>query len=471
MKLKSVPVLGALALAVLSMGRFAAAEDAQYKFTVGETPVYEIKVKAEYPGQIHTEVAYVLLNPLTIDSEGTTKLVYRFGIKTKRVQTGTTTNNEGFAGLASMFEPIDANKPGPAITIDPRGTVIDNEGELNGAQLEATQGSAWKVILQPLPPAGKTTWEVKQPMSLYEPQRGPGGFPVGNAPPAYEIPANAVTTYTAGAATGDTMTVQRHYDLATDAQAGGNSEHMHGDGQYVFDLKTGRVSTLHWALADDIKHDTLSVSVPITVDARLLQADEVAKIKESVASETAKIKAKNTPDQMYDGGDKVTNLHEMPPGLEATDIVGGHGGGDNVNASADRKPVVGFRVKTSEWFGKSAIQVMDPIYNRPKDKPKDDDKAVGFVIAREGYAVGSITVNADTDGVHALYITFMKMTDDGLDTKQSYTSPWIGKKVGTQQRKLSGNGKFIYGVCGRKGINYDAIGLVTEAPPAEDTAK
>jgi hypothetical protein len=55
----------------------------------------------------------------------------------------------------------------------------------------------------------------------------------------------------------------------------------------------------------------------------------------------------------------------------------------------------------------------------------------------------------------------MKITDKGgLDPATSYVSVWYGKKVGTSQTKLGGDGKIVCGIFGRKGLNVDALGLV-----------
>ena len=42
-----------------------------------------------------------------------------------------------------------------------------------------------------------------------------------------------------------------------------------------------------------------------------------------------------------------------------------------------------------------------------------------------------------------------------------YTSDWIGRATSGQRPKLiAGHGERVVGVCGRKGMNCDALGLV-----------
>jgi hypothetical protein len=472
-------ILVGVALGALVTGGPARADEPGYRFVDGEVAAYETTVKTEYPGEIKTQVGYLVLYPDATASDGSTRLRYKWGIKVIRTQTSAQTFNSGFAGLGTIFETPPVNAP--RITIDRLGAVLDNEGELNGAQLEGSQGSAWKLILQPLPPQGQSEWEMKAPITLYTPQTGPGGFVIGNAKPKSEVPGETVATYTATPPQGDLLSVKRKYVLrAADHPGGELIDRMRGDGAYAFDLKAGRIKTLRWALVHDMKTEKGNVvPVPISVDARLMSADEVMKVKTALAAQTAQMKQEEADrkktqgdaDAMFDGGQKVDRMGNLLPGMQPTDILGKErGGSEFADVSGDRKPVLGFRVATGEWFGKIALRELRPIYQRPKQKPKPERDAVD-VIARDGYAVGSITVNADKDGVHALCITFMKITDSGLDPKQAYVSPWMGKKVGTAQKKLTGEGAYIYGVCGRRGLNIDAVGLVTEGAPADDSDK
>jgi hypothetical protein len=154
--------------------------------------------------------------------------------------------------------------------------------------------------------------------------------------------------------------------------------------------------------------------------------------------------------------------------MVASEVLGATtGGGPFAKVSADQKPLIGFRIQTADWFNRRCFRVFDPLFEKPEEAAPDGGT---IVMARDGYAVGAITVNA-AEFFNAVCITFMKKTDTGLDPKSFYVSPWYGQKIGLTQKKLTGNGQFIYGICGRKGLNVDAIGVVTAAPPADDGNK
>ena len=91
-------------------------------------------------------------------------------------------------------------------------------------------------------------------------------------------------------------------------------------------------------------------------------------------------------------------------------------------------------------------RVFEPVFDA-KPEPVADQT---LVMAREGYAVGSLTVNA-------MCINFMKKTDKGLDPKDKYVSPWYGRKKGESQKVLTGNGRFA-GQDSKTAISYSPAG-------------
>jgi serine/threonine-protein kinase len=71
---------------------------------------------------------------------------------------------------------------------------------------------------------------------------------------------------------------------------------------------------------------------------------------------------------------------------------------------------------------------------------------VHCVKARPGYAVGQITVRSG-DLFDGMGLTFMKVHETGLDTQDSYASPWLGSKGGATL-VIGGDGNFIVGIHG-----------------------
>ena len=70
------------------------------------------------------------------------------------------------------------------------------------------------------------------------------------------------------------------------------------------------------------------------------------------------------------------------------------------------------------------------------------------VLAKPGYAVACVFLNHGI-GLHGMTVKFMRVAGAALDPKDSYQSPWIGKKGGTNHDKvLSSERGPVVGVYG-----------------------
>ncbi len=150
-------------------------------------------------------------------------------------------------------------------------------------------------------------------------------------------------------------------------------------------------------------------------------------------------------------------------------------GGSPADSSGDGSPVLGFSYQFGQWAGKPALKDLVPIYDeeRQSDRPTAPRPArtlhgrivvnpgVQEVVARKGYAVGALEVKTNPY-VAAVRVVFMRLGDDGrLDTEDTYKSAWIGQAAGSAQT-IGGDGKKVIGVCGRRALVLDAVGLVLE---------
>ena len=68
--------------------------------------------------------------------------------------------------------------------------------------------------------------------------------------------------------------------------------------------------------------------------------------------------------------------------------------------------------------------------------------------AKAGYAVGAISVMHGL-GFDGMSITFMKVTDGKLDTKDSYESEYVGSNQKKPLTKLGGDGTLVIGIVGK----------------------
>ncbi|MGO8747318.1 MAG: hypothetical protein ACLQNE_15135 [Thermoguttaceae bacterium] len=120
------------------------------------------------------------------------------------------------------------------------------------------------------------------------------------------------------------------------------------------------------------------------------------------------------------------------------------------------QPVVGFVYALGAWNGEEAISGLVPLY----DAVFDADKRT--VVARPGYAVAGIDVDA-AEYVLAIRVVFMRIDPNGrLQANDAYKSDWIGRPRGTAPKLLGGDGSRVVGVYGRGAAVLDAIGLVIE---------
>ncbi len=131
--------------------------------------------------------------------------------------------------------------------------------------------------------------------------------------------------------------------------------------------------------------------------------------------------------------------------------------------------VVGFDVSFGNFGGSSTIKSIRPIFltsNGPKPGKTLDVEGTDMthVLAKPGYAVGAVTVKAGA-GVDGMSITFMEITDDGLNPKRAYESDWLGGAGGSELVKLGGTGAPIVGIFGKASGSptgtFNGLGVVT----------
>ena len=135
--------------------------------------------------------------------------------------------------------------------------------------------------------------------------------------------------------------------------------------------------------------------------------------------------------------------------------LGGSGGFDF--RFSESAPLLGLRYRLGSWQGQEAVGKLEPIFRRGASSSPDQQ-----VMARPGYAVGGLLVDAD-QYVNAIQVIFMRQNADGtLDTVDRYHSPWLGKPTGKPPTLIGGSGDPVVGIHGRAGLVTDAVGLVLQ---------
>ncbi len=114
------------------------------------------------------------------------------------------------------------------------------------------------------------------------------------------------------------------------------------------------------------------------------------------------------------------------------------------------------RYAMGRWAGKDGLRTFDPLFERDRPWPGHEE-----LLAKDGYAVGAIQVDAD-ESVDAVRVAFMRIAGNRLDQKDSYVSDWIGTPTGRPPKTLNSKGAFVVGVHFRSTAILEAVGLIFE---------
>jgi hypothetical protein len=146
----------------------------------------------------------------------------------------------------------------------------------------------------------------------------------------------------------------------------------------------------------------------------------------------------------------------------ATRVLGGAFDPAFTDTAPDGAMLVGFEIGLGKFGNSDTVGAARPIYRTgaketPGNQHGTKTKRLVKVVAREGYAVGAITVKAALV-VDGMSITFMKIDNGQLDPNDAYESAWIGGNGGGPPVRLGGTGTPAIGIAG-KANNRDMTGL------------
>lgn len=117
--------------------------------------------------------------------------------------------------------------------------------------------------------------------------------------------------------------------------------------------------------------------------------------------------------------------------------------------------LIGLEVGTIDiGGGERIIRSIRPIYRSARGESPGVNHGQGrgdttILKAKDGFAVGSVTVKTAAGHVVAVTITFMQTEGLGLNSRNSYNSLWAGGEGMGQEIKLGGTGSPVVGIAGR----------------------
>ena len=148
----------------------------------------------------------------------------------------------------------------------------------------------------------------------------------------------------------------------------------------------------------------------------------------------------------------------MPAGLHKSDQFGGHGGSPFYVLSDDPQPVVAFRSRMGRWSRGPVIGWIAPAIDRAPPPSLGDEET--FTAAKPGYVVGGLEVSVDNVNIFAYRVVFVAWKDGRVNLTDTYKSDWIGSPALGETKLLGGDG-VVVGMFGRRGLNNDALGVIT----------
>ena len=154
----------------------------------------------------------------------------------------------------------------------------------------------------------------------------------------------------------------------------------------------------------------------------------------------------------------------IPGSFLRTTTVGGKGVTDFIDLAEARSALVGFKCTLFEYAAKPCIKSIQPIYQGAKGPPVESRSygqptgVAKSILAKPGYAVGGIVARGG-DKIDGFKVLFMKVTVEGLDTKDKYESEWVGGTGGFEVT-LGGKGRPVVGLHGVSGDDLESFGLL-----------
>jgi hypothetical protein len=277
----------------LAAGALAAdAPPMRYTFKAGETYTYDVKIEAE-----------------TMDA---TEIVSGFSIyKVKRVDaksgqmtlthSGTLLSQRQFKPRPRGVAPQIAELPAAIVrytdyneakelVIDPRGGVLRYQTK---PQLPYLLASAWGLLIEPLPEKAQDSWQMNRDMEITTHQVIRIFMPRREERPNVTRVASEVIDYSIVSQNADVLTIERRYLLATAEQVDGEPAlEQKGTGTIEFDSKAGVIRSLSSKLVTRANEPGITLRAGISVSAKLLTAEDLAKLEEKRKEDAAKLAQK-----------------------------------------------------------------------------------------------------------------------------------------------------------------------------------
>lgn len=204
------------------------ADPLRYNWKDGQGYAYAVKIKVH--GRAYTEdmEGTSVFTPRTVE-DSATMMAYGILVPMRKDLNGNLLDRTGPLTLGPFR--LELPNPGIAIPLGPQG------GDFYGRDSQPPDfalGSVTRMIIQPLPPQDRKSWQVEDDCVLVSP-----ADPVDDSTQKV-LPAHEKFVYTITGRKGDLITIQVHYELQTKpGSAQGPKVEITGDGPLRFDRREG----------------------------------------------------------------------------------------------------------------------------------------------------------------------------------------------------------------------------------------
>ena len=146
-----------------------------------------------------------------------------------------------------------------------------------------------------------------------------------------------------------------------------------------------------------------------------------------------------------------------------SESIGKDFGRPRIYIAPEKEMLFGLAVIPKTRLGSRQISIGDvtPLYE--SDVENNDPIVEKGVIALEGYAVYSVSVIKNSDGISGMQVTFAKFSGGKYDVDDSYESDWlINEPRNEKVTTLGGTGDPVIGVFSSAGLALSSFGLVLD---------
>jgi len=270
-------VIGLLSVPVRADG-----QELRYRWKAPERYIYSVKIEIEGEDIIEEMSGTSYYTVRAADQDGITLIHGGRLFPSRRAKQGIVSPIiPGRLGPGGPFSGVGIGLPNESeLRIDAFGKVLRSSGD---SQLPAMLGNLSDLVIEPLSPDGKKTWEVTGGANITEIKEGLPGPRFGRVGPRSPF-GDSETTFTAGQKTtytiaktdGDLVQIKKQYELKTQETAGGAARlQMIGEGQITFDVKAGVPKAMEFKATMSENTANKTVRTPIKVTYKLLEGEEL----------------------------------------------------------------------------------------------------------------------------------------------------------------------------------------------------